>query len=336
MADAERLFDHVFRGVPGGGTIALFSGVWDHATRRLTDIRDTQRATYPQAAGFAADWLAAEARAGREAYACAHLLTGKRRIAANAAQVHALWTDSDGAQPPAWLPAPTAIVQSSPGRHYHFWRLTRAIAPAAAADLNRRLAYAMGADTGGWDLSQVLRWPDTLHGKTATRHPVRLVALDDDRAVDPDELDRVLPPAPAAATAGEPLVDDADEPPVVLAGRDLETWRGQRPVMKPDGAIDRSETLYKIAAVLHAAGATRRTVTAALRERDGAFDWNKYADRPGEYDRIAAKIAGTPRPPGAAPDRAPCGERVAQLERRIAQLERRCERYRRFAVARGD
>jgi len=327
-SDAERLFHHVFRGVPGGGAIALFSGRWDHASGRLTDIHDTQRATYPQAAGFAADWLAAEAAAGREAYACAHLLTDRRRIAANAAPIQAIWTDSDGAQPPERLPAPTAVVESSPGRHYHFWRLSHAIAPAQAAALNRRIAHAMGADAGGWDLSQVLRWPGTLHGKTATRYPVLLVTLDDDRTVDPDELDRLLPPAPGrtAPPTSAPLTD-ADEPPVVLDASDLETWRGQRPALHPDGAIDRSETLYKIAAVLHAAGATRRTIAAALAERDAAFGWQKYAGRPAEYDRIAGKLADTPRA-GRAADPFPPDERIAALERDLTEARDQIARLR--------
>src|SRR5690349_8847987 len=90
--DAERLFHHLFRGIDGGGTIALFSGQWNHASGRLERINDSQRATYPHAVGFAVDWLIAEAAAGREAYACVNLITKKRRIAANAAKIHALWT----------------------------------------------------------------------------------------------------------------------------------------------------------------------------------------------------------------------------------------------------
>lgn len=152
------LWNHLFEGVRG--YLGLFTGKRDAATGRLTETNQKFLA-YPFTATYAVDWLAAEAADGREVYFCAHLLKDKAqgRIKANASLVHCLWVDGDGALVPANLPQPTAIVESSPGRHHYYWRLSRPIDPLKAEELNRRLAYSMGADKSGWDLTQLLRPP---------------------------------------------------------------------------------------------------------------------------------------------------------------------------------
>ena len=87
------------------------------------------------------------------------------RKADNAAEVLALWVDGDGARVPEMWPQPTAVVESSPGRHHYYWRLTRPVAPEEAARLNKRLCYGMGGDKGKWGLGKVLRAPGTLNYK---------------------------------------------------------------------------------------------------------------------------------------------------------------------------
>ena len=68
-------------------------------------------------------------------------------------------------QLPRVRPQPTAVVESSPGRHHFYWRLTRPIDPDEAAQLNKRLCYGMGGDKGKWGLGTVLRAPGTLNYK---------------------------------------------------------------------------------------------------------------------------------------------------------------------------
>jgi hypothetical protein len=98
-------------------------------------------------------------RVGREVYHCSHLLTGRRRTKEYAAPMTSLYVDGDGATVPEGMLQPTLTVESSPGRQQFYWRLTRPIPPTKAEELNRRLAYAMGADKTGWDLTQLLRPP---------------------------------------------------------------------------------------------------------------------------------------------------------------------------------
>ena len=153
---------------------------------------------YPAHVPAAAAWCLGNSDDGLEAYFCAHLLLGKRRVKENAAPVLALWADADGTAPGPGSPEPTAVVESSPGHAHLFWRLTRPISPQRAEGLNRRLLLAVGADRSGWDLSQLLRPPGTRNRKYEEAPTVRLLELDLGVGYHPRELEIALPPAPAA------------------------------------------------------------------------------------------------------------------------------------------
>jgi hypothetical protein len=152
------LWNHLF--ADQRGYLALFSGARSPDSQKLSAVAEGYF-SWPEDAGLAVERALAEAQRRREVYFCAHLLTEKRRIKENAAPILALWVDGDGAKIPPHLPKPTAVVESSPGRDHIYWRLTRPIPPAEAELLNKRLAYAMGADKSGWDLGQLLRVPGT-------------------------------------------------------------------------------------------------------------------------------------------------------------------------------
>jgi RepB DNA-primase from phage plasmid len=121
---------------------------------------------WPAEKGAAAAYLLDQSEKGRDAYFGVHLFRrpGNRK-AENAAEILALWVDGDGARVPEMWPQPTATVESSPGRHHFYWRLTRPIAPEEAARFNKRLCYGMGGDRGKWGLGTVLRAPGTLNYK---------------------------------------------------------------------------------------------------------------------------------------------------------------------------
>jgi len=184
------------------GLIAAFSG------RRVRGKKDLQDETsryfeWPAQRIQASQWLIGESDRDRDAYMCAHLVTKKRRVKANAATMIALYVDGDGAQVGPELPQPTAIIESSPGRQQFYWRLTKPVDPIVGEQLNKRLAKAMGADMSGWDLTQLLRPPGTRNYKYQGAPEVRIQSIED-RAYDPDELDRILPPLPAPAPKAEP------------------------------------------------------------------------------------------------------------------------------------
>ncbi len=193
MSSAQEFLAHVFG--KGQGIVGTFSG---SRTTVGAKILNTPRSAYfrwPHEGEAALEWLRDEDRRHRETYFCAHLLTSGRRVKTNAASLSALYVDGDGAKPDLGTPSPTAVVQSSPGREQYWWCLTRPVAPMVGEELNRRLALAMGGDRSGWDLTQLLRPPGTHNHKY---HNTPLVVLREiaDVAYDPDELDRLLPPAP--------------------------------------------------------------------------------------------------------------------------------------------
>jgi hypothetical protein len=171
---------------------------------------------------------------GRDVYFCAHLLTRPRRIKENAADVRALWGELDGADMPNGEYKPTAVVESSPGHYHCYWGLADTIPAPAAEDLNARLAYAIGADPSGFDLTQLLRVPFTTNNKYPEAPTVRVEHLDGSRTYVAGDLDQALPQLPSSgAVDDEPDEDSGDtlgnEPPVILSPKDLVVWRGEAP-----------------------------------------------------------------------------------------------------------
>ena len=247
--------------------------------------------SYPKAADTAEEWTLEKAQAGHEAYFCAHLLTEPRRIKGNATRVHTLWGDLDGAKVPEGEIKPTAAVQSSPRKFHCYWRLTDPIPPQAAELLNKRLARAIGADPSGFDLTQLLRVPGTVNYKYEECPVVGIQILDESRTYSAGELDRILPSLPEPApTNGHTQIHGPAGPPVELGPEALKVWRGEKPKAKDTGEVDRSASLMKIGRTIYDAGATRRTVTEALKERDLTLGWKCYTNRPDadkQYEAIA-------------------------------------------------
>jgi|SRR5215211_1353712 len=161
------LWAHLFEGL--GGHLVTFTGRQSSSlSAQPNELGGTKQRywRWPAQRNDAAAHLLEESEAGRDAYFGVHLFrrSGSRK-ADNAAEVLALWVDGDGAQVPEKWPQPTAVVESSPGRHHFYWRLTRSIAPEEAAQLNKRLCYGMEGDKGKWGLGTVLRAPGTLNYK---------------------------------------------------------------------------------------------------------------------------------------------------------------------------
>jgi len=162
-----QLWAHLFEGLDG--YLVTFTGQQStNPDARPNELDDTAQRSWrwPAQRDEAAAYLLKESEAGRDAYFGVHLFRRRgSRKADNAAEILALWVDGDGAQVPESWPQPTAVVESSPGRHHFYWRLTRPIAPEEATQLNKRLCYGMGGDRGKWGLGTVLRAPGTLNYK---------------------------------------------------------------------------------------------------------------------------------------------------------------------------
>jgi hypothetical protein len=189
------LWGHVFGDLEG--VLALFSGVRPAPRSKTLEDPQTAYLNYPHDVSRAEELCSVLSEEGREVYSCAHLLTDRRRIKENAAVLLALYVDGDGAKVAGGVPEPTAVVRSSPGREQFWWALSKTVSPREGEDLNRRLAYAMGADRSGWDLTQLLRVPGTRNHKYPDAPVVELVRLSEMK-YDSAELDATLPKAPEA------------------------------------------------------------------------------------------------------------------------------------------
>jgi P4 family phage/plasmid primase-like protien len=272
--ETSRFYRHLFGG--GRGYMALFSG------RRSSDggLEQTESRyfEYPSGASEALRHAAGQSQAGREVYHCCHLLAGKRRIKANAGEVFALWGDLDGVDIPNDPLEPTAVIESSPGRFHIYYRLTAAIPPEVAEELNKRLARKIGADPSGFDLTQLLRVPNTTNNKYPDAPTVEIKALDAGRSYSPAELDKMLPEIEEPNQSGG-RTPPSGEPPVQLNDRGLRVWCGEDPKLKDSGELDRSGSLMKIGRALYDSGANREVIERALEERDGSIGWHKYTGR---------------------------------------------------------
>jgi AAA domain/RepB DNA-primase N-terminal domain len=110
-----------------------------------------------------------------------------------------LYADLDEIDPTS-LPKhlkPTAAWETSPNRWQAMWKLTMPIDASAQSALNQRLTYAIGADKGGWDLTQVLRIPGSHNHKYVEAPPVQLLWLNGHQ-LDPLKLVDDLPEITAA------------------------------------------------------------------------------------------------------------------------------------------
>lgn len=281
--DATRLLAHLFGDRPGYVCVQS----WQRDGGHMVDSEERFYA-WPREAADLVAFVAAQTGAGRETYFCAHPLkpdpeTGElRRQKSNAAdEIHALWVERDATSIPAFVPTPTATVESSPGRFHDYWRLSRPVTPAQAEDLNRRLTRAIGGDSG-WHLTKLLRPPGTRNHKYPGVPEVRLVGFDPGKSYDPGDLEDALTtggPEPVADTSPTPT--GLEDRPVRMTHEQLRVWEGLEPARKDDGSPNRSATLFKIACTLYEAGLRNANgaFVAALRERDETLGYRKYTDR---------------------------------------------------------
>ena len=98
-------------------------------------------------------------------YFCPHAFKEAHRKKDLAVPTKYLWSDLDNANPYTIQPRPQIAWNSSPNRFACIWILDHTPPLEETEKLNKQLAYAVGADHGGWDITQVLRIPGTRNHK---------------------------------------------------------------------------------------------------------------------------------------------------------------------------
>lgn len=217
-------------------------------------------------------------------YFCPHGFNRRSRQKEEAEAPTMCYADLDHVDPRKIDPKlkPTIAIESSPGRFVGLW-LTDEPIPES---LNRRLTYAIGSDKGGWDFTQVLRFPGTTNYKYKSRPRVRIL-WDDGPTYKVAKLDKLLPKEDLAEGTGE----DGDE---ALDARDIYTRyaRDMPPWLRRElinGRVQpgkRSEMLWKINHALLETGVTSEEAFVLLK----ASPWNKFAGRHNEDKQLRREI----------------------------------------------
>lgn len=120
---------------------------------------------------------------------------GRRDLVPDASVV---WVDCDDAGAVAALrrfePPPQIVVATGSASNCHaYWLLSHPIPLDELEQINRGLAFALGADGRASDAARILRPPGTANWKTGSPSPVTLLALEPGERLDLREVRQSLP-----------------------------------------------------------------------------------------------------------------------------------------------
>lgn len=184
-----------------------------------------------------------------------------------------LWADLDEVTPDdcsASGYAPTIAWASSPNRYQALWRMDRELRPRTLEQLNRALSYTLGADRGGWDLTQVLRIPGTRNYKYDEAPTVEVV-MQGDLTYHPGKLWRRVKDAAPVVPQGTIQQGTRKGKASRVPGRAKSLLR-VRPEQVVEG--ERSARLWELSCLLAESGRDEEEIYTLV----APTPWNKWAD----------------------------------------------------------
>jgi len=202
-------------------------------------------------------WL--ETNHTKNLYFCPLPFSEAKRDKKLAVRSKLLWSDIDDGDYSKC--EPSILWESSPGRFQGLWELPKTLPAEEAAQLSRQMAYYLGADRGGWDLTQVLRIPGTPNLKYNSKPTVTLKHF----------TNKILKKVPQST---------------------IERWRATIPrklmriIEGPAQTGKRSDMLWYLEHELCDLGLPLKDAFAILRDTD----WNKYRGRPDEDERFQVEM----------------------------------------------
>lgn len=202
----------------------------------------------------------------KDVYWCPHGFSKSRRLKEFAEIPKMLWADLDEVNPRDLDDLmPSIAWESSPGRFACIWNIDTYM----TEELNRRLTHHIGADKGGWDLTQVLRVPGTKNYKYVTTPTVKLLWSDGD-SFKTDFLEKKLPQEKfdKASSVGVKEIYKKYE-------KKFNTFIRKELLNGKPTPGKRSEVIWKLANEIIEVGATVDEAFELLR----ASPWNKFKDR---------------------------------------------------------
>ena len=218
---------------------------------------------------------------GRDVYFAPVNFRGPRRQE-NAKAIDWVWADLDFVHPDKLKIRPTIAWQSSPGRYQALWKLSELVPADDAAECGKRMAYAEGADKGGWDVTQVLRIPGTRNYKYPSAPEVVMLWEEPTEYTVKDF--HFAYPAVITEGVGENL---RSLPTPVSHLISQAGPKSKELINRPYASgADRSEYLFRVAATLQEEGASPEAAFTILK----ASPWNKFRGRNDEDLRLTECI----------------------------------------------
>lgn len=241
-----------------------------------------------------------DANLDKDLYFCPHGFSKPRRLKRYAEIPKLLWADLDEIDPRGALDLlPSVAWESSPGRYAALWRLDGYM----SEELNRRLTYHLGADHGGWDLTQVLRLPGTTNYKYDSKPKVRLLWMDG-----PEHDPKIL--------AGKLPKETAKKETNVAKGlykkyeAHFSGWVRRTLLRGKPKPGKRSEVLWKLTNELVEAGCSNDEAFELLR----VSPWNKFSKRSNGDEQLRREIdKATSQHMRVVDDEAPKGKRREEV-----------------------
>lgn len=216
----------------------------------------------------------------KDIYFCPHGFNRRVRQKGEAVLPNLLWADLDYANPNGMKPKPTIAIESSPGRFVGLWELKDQMTESA----NRRLTYHVDADHGGWDLTQVLRFPGTKNYKYPQSTPKVRTLWTDGPVYSLKKIERYLPEE-----------DPEEEGENLSAAEVFEQYQQKLPrwvrrellAKKITGRADRSEMLWKLENACVEAGMSLEEAFAVIKNSA----WNKFKGRRNEDTQLKRELS---------------------------------------------
>jgi len=197
-----------------------------------------------------------------------------------------LWSDMDKIKIKNLPLPPTLYWESSPGRWQGLWELDRFLKPQEAEVLNKRLTYMMGADKGGWDLTQVLRIPGTINHKYKNKPRVGKV-IKSNKMYLSDALHKALKPPEDEVSFTLSSTPNLDCQEILLQYREKIDRQALSLLLKETATVGkRSEILWYLENKLLEAGLSPTQVFVLIKNSA----WNKYKGRADEDFRLKTEL----------------------------------------------
>lgn len=211
-------------------------------------------------------------------YFCPTALIRPSRKKENVKQSSFMWADLDEMDPHRVEPRPQIAWESSPGRYAALWRLNDSHSAKIIEEANRSLTYAIGADRGGWDLSQVLRIPGTRNYKYPNR-PFGRMLWEKENAYGLDDFPEA--DVPSGSSGGKDPHTTFDRCKRKLKASTIKLLTASKATVGK-----RSEVIWRLENELNEQGINKDDIFTLIKHSV----WNKFAGRRDEDNQLRREL----------------------------------------------